>query len=270
MYGATKRDCYLWECLVMDLKKVFLGIAAGLPFLVHGAAPAGAVTFGDGGAALQSVLDGITVASPSSVDVTTDAIGDAGDSTWSVTGAGGTLGTLIVELAGLEATTVFGVYDAVDPTKQVIVFDGAASAGAQSVLSIANDGSVLVDSVDTGVDFAANLFGFFLDSTAGSASNTGVWFSDTSLNSDGYDHMAAYQGTGDLVELPGVTPGIWTPSEFILAWEDLSGAVADGDYDDFVVMIESVQPVPLPGAVWLFGTGLMALVGFARRRRQVA
>lgn len=32
---------------------------------------------------------------------------------------------------------------------------------------------------------------------------------------------------------------------------------------------ESTSVVPIPGAVWLFGTGLMALLGFARRKRAV-
>lgn len=254
----------------MKFRNLLLGAAAGLPFLLQGAAPAEAVSFGDGGAALQAVLDGITVPPPSSIDVTTDEIADADDSAWSITATGGAVSTLIVELAGLATSNVFGVYDAADPTKQVTIFNGAASTGAQGLLSIKDDGSVFVNFVDTGVDFAGNMFGFFLDSTPSGEANTGVWFSDTSLNSDGYDHMAAYQGTGDLVDLPDVAPGVWTPSEYILAWEDLDGAIADGDFEDFVVMVESVQPVPLPGAVWLFGTGLMALVGFARRRRQVA
>jgi len=254
----------------VKLRKFLFGMAAGLPFLVHGAVPAGAATFGDGGASLQGVLDGITVGSPSSVDVITDQVSDVDDSTWSVTASGGAVSTLIVEMAGLATTNVFGVYDAADPTKQVMVFDGAAAAGAQGVLSIQTDGSVFVNSVDTGVDFAANLFGFFLDSRPSREANTGIWFSDTSLNSDGFDHMAAYQGTGDLVDLPLVAAGVWTPSEYILAWEDLSANINDGDFEDFVVMVESVQPVPLPGAVWLFGSALVAIVGFARRRRQVA
>ncbi len=254
----------------MELRKLLLGVVAGLPFLVQGAGPAGAVSFGDGGAALQGVLDGITVTPPSSVDVTTDEIADANDSLWSVTGAGGSVSTLIVELAGFASTNVFGVYDAANPMNMVTILNGAASAGAQGLLSIKDDGSVFVNFVDTGVDFASNLFGFFLDSTPSGQANTGVWFSDTSLNPDGYDHMAAYQGTGDLVDLPGVAPGVWTPSEYILAWEDLNAGVADGDFEDFVVMVESVQPVPLPGAAWLFGSGLLAIVGFARRRRQVA
>ncbi len=249
---------------------MLLGIAASLPFLTQGATPAAAVSFGDGGAALQSVLDEITVASPSRVDVNTDQVSDARDSTWSITATGGAVSTLIIELAGLATTTVFGVYDATDPTKQVIVFDGAASAGAQSVLSIKEDGSIFVNLLDTGMEFAANAFGFFLDSTPSREANTGLWFSDTSLNPDGFDHMAAYQGTGDLVDLPDVAPGIWTPSEFILAWEDLNGSMGDGDFNDFVVMVESVQPVPIPGAVWLLGSGLVLIVGAARRKRQVA
>jgi hypothetical protein len=32
-------------------------------------------------------------------------------------------------------------------------------------------------------------------------------------------------------------------------------------------LIVRVSQVPLPGAVWLFLTGLMALIGFSRRRK---
>ena len=58
-------------------------------FLLSGSAFA--VPFGNGGAALQGVLDGITtapVAGDSSVDVTTDALSDAADSYWAITGSG--------------------------------------------------------------------------------------------------------------------------------------------------------------------------------------
>lgn len=254
----------------MKLRKLLIGVAAGLPFLIHGAQPAEAVSFGDGGAALQGVLDGITVTPPSSIDVTTDAVADGHDSFWTVSGNGASIGTLIVELAGLASSTVFGVYDLADPMNQVTIFDGAASAGAQGTLSIMDDGSVFVNAADTGVDFADSVFGFFLDSTPSREDNTGVWFSDTSLNPDGFDHMAAYQGTGDLVDLPGAIPGLWTSNKYLLAWEDLNASINDGDFEDFVVMVETVQPVPIPGAVWLFGSGVLAIVGMARRRRQAA
>lgn len=32
-------------------------------------------------------------------------------------------------------------------------------------------------------------------------------------------------------------------------------------------MVVDVQPVPVPAAVWLFGTGLLGLIGFSRRKR---
>ena len=80
--------------------------------------------------------------------------------------------------------------------------------------------------------------------------------------------MLAYQGTGDQVQLPTFNPGEWNPNEYILAWEDLpfGNYKYDGDFNDMVLMVESVQPVPVPAAVWLFGSGLLGLVGMARRK----
>ncbi len=43
----------------------------------------------------------------------------------------------------------------------------------------------------------------------------------------------------------------------------------DGDAgQDSLVINVGASAVPVPGAVWLFGSGLLGLVGFARRRRQ--
>ena len=42
-------------------------------------------------------------------------------------------------------------------------------------------------------------------------------------------------------------------------------------FDDFenaiIAKLEKEIVIPIPGAVWLFGTGLVALFGFARRNR---
>jgi hypothetical protein len=36
---------------------------------------------------------------------------------------------------------------------------------------------------------------------------------------------------------------------------------------DEVISFGTVSPVPIPAAVWLFGSGLLGLVGMARRKK---
>lgn len=271
-------------------------LVLGFAVLCVGAVPAmaGFSTYspvfgpGSGETTLQQVLNNITKAptlGASSVNVATEAIVDDVDSYWKIDGSGGASSTMIIELAGWNPTNVMGVYDALNPATRVALFGGAAGQGDQAELTIATNGTVTVTykdfdpvtgdflggSFNTGTVFTAgNLFGFYLDSTASRQPGNGVFFSDTALNTstgdNGYDHMLAYQGKGiDTVQMPGKAPGTWEQNEFVLAWEDKLGSMTDGDYQDLVVIVESVSPVPVPAAVLLGFLGLGA-AGLKLRR----
>ncbi len=245
-----------------------LGFFAALLVVALLVSPASAgVTFGDGGAALQGVLDDITVGGNSSINVLTDEVDAPAlglDEIWQIGGSGGSVATVVIELgAAFAPTNHFGLYDSHNAANYVEIFPGAATAGSQALVSILGDGSIFVNFQDTGVDFAANSFGYYLEVNA--TGNT--YYSQTSLNNDGFDHMAAYQGVGDTIQIPPFAAGPWGSNEYILAWEDLPGG-GNGNFVDFVVLVESVQPVPEPAAMLVWG--FLGTVGLCwlRRRRQ--
>jgi len=256
------------ELLVAFCLSLFLSAGSSMAAMY----PTGPMFLGDNGFEdnFQEVLDNVTVgpvAGDSSVDTGQDALLDTVDSYWRITASGSSIATMIVEISAGADTTSFGVYDMHNPLSRVTLFTGTDDPGGfdgTSTLTILASGDVGIDGVDSGQDFVSTpegfAFGYYVDTFAGR------WYSDTNLNSDGLDHMVAYQGTNtDTVNLVGYGPGLWTNNEFILGFEDQSG-LGDVDYQDLVVMVESVNPVPVPGAVLLGMLGL-SLVGVKLRKR---
>ena len=269
----------------MKTKLLLLSIAA----LCLSVSPAFAATFGDGGAALQTVLDDLTVGGPSSIIVANNVeLSDDLDSIWENTGSG-SVSTLLFELgAGFKEDFTFGVYDSLNSLNTLQIFPGSADAGFARTLFVGASGEVWLDYMyntpgdplsglrPVDATFPNQQYGFYLDSTGlttGSSPNIGygdMFYSDTSLNPDNEDHMYAYQGVGDKMYIPtptGTVEKTIRDNYYILTWEDLNASAGwtDRDYEDLVVLVESIQPIPVPGAILLGILGLSA-AGIKLRR----
>jgi hypothetical protein len=127
-----------------------------------------------------------------------------------------------------------------------------------------------------------------------SGSSNSMTENNDSFNWDGWDSFSINVTAGEVLNFSftsdnasALTPvdnasgsnlsglGIMTSTaipELVLAYNDnveTSGPWTDSDYDDMMVRAQFIPTaVPLPAAVWLFGSGLIGLIGMARRRKQ--
>lgn len=221
------------------------------------------VTLGSSGEqTLQSVFDGLSLGgggAAGDINVTTQQSTD-----YSFTSTGATTATMIIEIAGNAGSNSFGIYNTFDTSKKALIFTGSASAGATATLSFLGNGSVDVTIGMTTTNYAGigTAFGFYI------SGGGGTYYSDDTKN--GGDAQALiYQGAGELIELNGQDRTFLT-TDWIVAFEDLDvPSISDEDYNDLVVYVGGLTPVPEPTTLMLIGGGL-ALGVVARRRRRGA
>jgi hypothetical protein len=116
----------------------------------------------------------------------------------------------------------------------------------------------------TGNGYLAGMEGGFGPAESGSIfrfaddpNGSPVWSSRMSDNPDGgLDHMIAFRILGTSR----------ADCRYVLAWEDIHG-LGDRDYNDLVVEVSGVCPVPEPASLTLFGFGTLAVAGWRLRKR---
>jgi hypothetical protein len=173
--------------------------------------------------------------------------GLGGDAHWNAFSSLGS--SIVIEVAGYAPNNAFGIYNIADPNQKVQIFGGGASAGA------------------TATTFSPySTFGFYLKNTVAGF----TWYSNSALNAGGLDHMVAYQGKGQTLNLgsnPAAPTGsvLWDSNTYLLGWEDLS--LGDWDYNDMVVLVSNITPTSVPDAsstALLLGLAI-GFVGVIRR-----
>jgi hypothetical protein len=168
---------------------------------------------------------------------------------------------IIIEIAGFSGANTFGIYNPNDTSKRFEIWNGAACPGSRGSLFFNGSGEFIFDPLP-GAERTGNIgsdtFGFYLDGPGG------TFFSDAAQNPNGDEQMVAFAGGGRSADFLGLGSAPWESGEFVIAWEDKAYAGSDQDFNDMVLIIESIFPVPAPGVPALLGLGL-ALIGLRRK-----
>ncbi|MDJ1181755.1 PEP-CTERM sorting domain-containing protein [Roseofilum casamattae] len=219
---------------------------------------------------LQDLFDSQTVSGPG-----IDAEDDTGFEWFTNTATGNATGSFMFEVAGFAPHNQFGIYNSAGD--QIRLFDGVNDEGDSTFVTFLAGGKVsritqqfapdaddATPVFDTFEDFG-NEFGFYLTNKKGE-----TFYTQSAKNDGGYQQAAVYQGDNETVmELPGKAPGTFTDNEFIIAFEDLfRGGNSDSDFNDLVVMMESIEPVDdIPEPSMLLGLGILGASFWSMRRR---
>jgi hypothetical protein len=161
---------------------------------------------------------------------------------WTSSVSGNATFTLMIELAGNATQNAIGVYNAADPPNPPLfqIFPGAATAGWFATAHFGPAGSLTVllydqNAVSQGSTGYAgvnrNNFGFYLKGPGG------TFYSQDSRNG-GFPQVLTYLGTGQNF-------GDWWE-----CFDDLPWNGADRDFEDAILLLQSVAPTPVRAHTW--------------------
>jgi len=163
--------------------------------------------------------------------------------------------TLVIEWAGWRNINVFGMFSG-DPAMHDI-FLGPASAGATATVTwttptsgTITGGSGVNAGPFSGISYLG--FGFYIKPKKPEGA---VYYTVDDLNPGGVAQALVYR-------LPDADSG----NTWVIAFEDQLRGPGDEDYNDLVVTVGGIVPVPEPAGILLLGSALLLLARKLRAR----
>jgi hypothetical protein len=234
---------------------------------------------------VQGVLDAITQGGTSSIDVVADQMTEA---YFVPSGAGNSTAAYIATVSWGWPELEFGIYELGNTGNKVKLFDESTSSPGDSVLIKFDEGSGFVRSsnndtlaiVDISYDYF-DTFGFYAITTLPGdpiydAQGGGIIgyepdyqldpvYSEDDLNAGNFAHFLVYEGEGDMVTIGGNGPFSDLNHYYVASEAGTAIDTTGEDFSDFIVQMESILPVPVPGAI-LLGILGMSVAGLKLRK----